>query len=169
MRPLSLAREVLGERVEHHVAPSPVDLDQGANVSLPGAGVEVRADEVLRDRRRAEVGSLLADVHPLQHRRRGRRPAQAHTRREDLRERARVDHELASVQCVQRGQGTAFVTKQSVGVVLEDQELSLTGDADELSSPLERHGDSGGIVEVRHRVDELRAPPRSLELVEDSL
>ena len=94
MGPLGLAREVLGEPVEHHVAPAAIDLDQRPHVVLPRAGLEVRRDEVLGDRRRAQVGRLLAEVHLRQHRRRRHRPPQADPGGEDLRERARVDDEL---------------------------------------------------------------------------
>src|SRR5207302_10498825 len=55
MRPLRLAGEVLGQRIEHHVAPAAIDLDQRPDVLLPRPGIEVRADEVLGDRGGAEV------------------------------------------------------------------------------------------------------------------
>ena len=55
-RPRRLGREVLGQRVEHRVAPPPVELGQRAEVAPPVALGEVRDHEVLRQRRGAEVG-----------------------------------------------------------------------------------------------------------------
>ena len=63
------AREVLGERVEHRVAPAPVELAQRrARRRCQRRSREVGGDEVLGQRRGAEVGGLLAEVQLLEHR-----------------------------------------------------------------------------------------------------
>ena len=55
--PGRLGREVLGQRVEHRVAPPPVELGQRPQVAPPVALGEVRDHEVLRQRRGAQVGA----------------------------------------------------------------------------------------------------------------
>ena len=86
--------------------------------------------------------ALLAEVHLLEHGPRRRRPADPQARRQDLRERAEVDHVLAAVERVQRRQRRALVAQQAVRVVLEDQQLALRGDLDQPPPPLERQGDA---------------------------
>ena len=156
MRPRALRAEALGERVEHDVAPAAVDLLQRVHVVLPAPAREVRRDEELRQRRRAQVGRLLADVHLLEHRPRADAPAQPHARREDLRERAEVDDEVAAVERVERRQRLALVAQQAVRVVLEDEQLALADDLDEALAARQRHRRPGRVLERRDGVDELR-------------
>ena len=126
-RPGRLAREVLGQRLEHDVAPAPVDARELADVGEPVALGEVLAHEQLRQRRGAQVGGALAEVELVEHGPRGRGPAQPQAGREDLRERAEVDHELAAVERVQRRQRLALVAEHPVGVVLEHEQLAPCG------------------------------------------
>ena len=78
--------EVLGERLEHHVAPAPVEIAQALDVLDPGRAAvggalgEVGGDEQLGHRRAAQVGALFAEVQLLQHRPRRDRPAEAQAR-----------------------------------------------------------------------------------------
>ena len=79
-RPLGLGREVLGERVEHRVAPGAVDVGQRLDVVAPAAVLEVGLHHQLRQRGAAEVGRLLAEVDLLEHRRRRHHPAEPDAR-----------------------------------------------------------------------------------------
>ena len=154
--PLRLAREVLVERLEQHVAPPPVVLAQDGEHVAPVALREVLDDEVLGERRRAEVGALLAEVELLEHGARGGGPAEAEPGREDLRERAEVDHVLAAVERVERRQRLALVAQQAVGIVLEHEDLALLGDLDQPAAAIQGHRHAGRVLERRDRVDELR-------------
>ncbi len=159
---------MLGHRVEHHVAPPAIDLDERAEVVAPGAGVEVGGDEVLGDRRGAQVGALLAALHLVEDRRRRDRPAEPHPGRQDLGERAGVDHELV-VERVERRQRVALVAQHPVRVVLHDQQLALARDPDQRVAALQRHRHPGGVLEGRHGVQEFRAPALALERVQRGL
>ena len=159
-------REVLGERVEHRVAAGAVDVGQRVDVVAPVAALEVGLHHQLRERRRAQVGALLAEVDLLEHRRRRRDPAEPDARREDLRERAQVHHVDAAVERVQRRQLVALVAQQPVRVVLEHEQLALVGDLDQPPPAAQRHRHAGRVLEGRHRVDELRPPALALEPVE---
>ena len=112
------------------VAAAAVELAQLVDVVLPAALGEVGRDEQLAQRRRAEVDALLADVHLVAHRPRRDRPAEPDAGREDLRERAEVDDELAAVEREQRRQRLALVAQQPVRVVLEHEQLALVRDLD---------------------------------------
>jgi hypothetical protein len=166
--------EVLLERLEHHVAPAAVEILQRSTYSIQAgwaplpALLEVGRDEQLRDRRGAQVGALFAEVQLLEHRPRGDRPAEAQPRREDLRERAQVDHEVRGaaapdrvrrVERVQRRQRLALVAQQPVGVVLEHQQLALARDLDQPPAARQRHRHAARVLEVGDRVDELRPAP----------
>ena len=157
--PCRLRGEVLSQRLEHRVAAAAVDLDQAVDVAPPAAFGEVLAHEVLGQGRRAEVGRLLAEHDLLHHRRRRHRPAEADARREDLREGADVDDEVAAVELVERRQRLALEAQQAVGVVLDDEQLALARQLDQPPPPLQREGDAGGVLEARHRVDEFRPLP----------
>ena len=76
-RPGRLARQELLQRGEHDVAPAPVDPAQLVEVLAPVAVLEVGRDEVLVQRRGAQVGGLLAEVQALEDRRRAPRPSRA--------------------------------------------------------------------------------------------
>ena len=164
--PGRLAREVLGERLEHDVAPPPVDAGELADVGEPVALGEVGAHEQLRQRRGAEVRGALAEVELVEHGPRRGAPAQAQPGREDLRERAEVDHELAAVERVQRRQRLALVAQHPVRVVLEHEQLAAARDLDQPAAALERHRHPRGVLERRHRVDELRRAARGVEALE---
>ena len=148
-RPGRLAREVLGQRLEHDVAPAAVDARELADVGEPVALGEVLAHEQLRQRRGAQVGGALAEVELVEHGPRRRGPAQPQAGREDLRERAEVDHELAAVERVQRRQRLALVAQHPVRVVLEHEQLAPAGDLDQPPPALERHRHAGGVLEGR--------------------
>ncbi len=53
--------------------------------------------------------------------------------------------------------------QEAVGVVLEHEDLVLPADLEDLGATLRREGDSGRVVEVRDRVEELDAPALAAE------
>ena len=124
-------REVLAQRLDHRVAPAPVDAGEAVDVLAPAAFGEVLADEVLGQGRGAEVGGLLAEHDLLHHRRRRDRPAEPDPGGEDLREGADVDDEVAAVELVERRQRLAAEAQQAVGVVLDHQHLARAGQLDQ--------------------------------------
>ena len=124
------------QRRDHRVAPPPVDLGEALDVLAPAAFGEVLADEVLGQGRGAEVGGLLAEHDLLHHRRRRDRPAEPDPGREDLREGADVDDEVAAVELVERRQRLAAEAQQPVGVVLDHEHLPRAGELDQPPPPL---------------------------------
>ena len=86
--------------------------------------------------------------------------------REDLGERPEVDDVLAAVERIQRRQRVALVAEEAVRVVLEHEQLTLSGDLDQSPATLERHRDARRIVEGGDRVDELRRAALVVQAVE---
>jgi hypothetical protein len=160
---------VLGQRVEHRVAAAAVDVAQREHVVVPVALAEVLGHEQLRQRRGAQIALLLAEVHLLLHGAGRDGPADADPGGEDLRERAEVDDERAAVKRPQRRQRVALVAQEAVRVVLEHQQLALVRDLDEALAPRQRQRHAGRVLEVRDRVDELRAPALAVEPLEHLL
>jgi hypothetical protein len=121
-----------------------------------------------------EAGALLADdlevgagVHrllrvdeELPQARVGVDPADAQARRDDLAERAdREDERIAVRQLVQRRHVVLAEAEHPVGVVVEDHAAPLPCEVEQAAPALQAHRHAGGILEGRHRVDDLgRAP-----------
>ena len=81
LAPVRLGRHLLLERAQHRVAAGAVDAVEARDVVAPVVAAQVLDDDALRDRRGAEVGGLLAQVHLAQHGRRGGHPAHPHAGR----------------------------------------------------------------------------------------
>ena len=165
-RPLGLTREVVRQGVEHGVAARPVDGGERIDVVAPAAPLEIGLHHQLRERRGAEVGSLLAEVDLLEHGRRRDHPAEPDARREDLREGAEVHHVDAAVERVEGRGRVALVAQQAVGVVLEHEQLALVCHLHQPSPARQGHRHARRVLEARHGVDELRAASLALEPVE---
>ena len=129
--PGRLGGEVLLERLEHRVAAGAVDVAELVHVLAPAALGEELVDEVLRERRGAEVGRLLSEHDLGEDRRRRAEPAEAQAGGEDLRERAEVDDVVAAVELVKGRERIALVAKEPVRVVLDNQDLVLARDLDQ--------------------------------------
>ncbi len=118
---------------------------------------EVAGDDELGERRRAEGGRLGGEDELVPDPVRRERPAHPQTGREDLRERAEVD-DVLGVHRAQRRIGLAVEAEQPVRVVLHDEHAVASTELDDLRAPVGREADADRVVEVRHRVEELRAP-----------
>ncbi len=166
LRPGGLRWEEPRQRLEHRVAPRAVDRADVIDVLSPAALGEELADEVLAQRRCAEVGGLLAEHGLLHDRRRRAEPAQPDPGGEDLREGAGVEHVVAAVERVQRRQRLALEAQHPVRVVLEHEQLALAGDRDELVTAPLGHRHAARVLEGRHRIDQLRPATVGGERVE---
>ena len=102
--------------------------------------------------------ACLPNTHLLEDGRRSHHPARADARREDLRERAQVDHVGVAVQGEQGGQRLALVAENPVGIVLHDQQVALGGQLHQTAAALERERRSPRVAEVGHDVEELGPP-----------
>ena len=91
---------------------------------------------------------------------RGQHPADAKTRCEGLRERTQVDDAIG-FHGTHGGQGFTVDGEQTVGVVLDYEQVQILGHLQDLASALGGLGDAGGIVEIGDRVQELHPTPLS--------
>ena len=89
----------------------------------------------------------------------------SHARRDGLRERGRVRHELTVLELVQARLSVALEADEAVRVVLEDRELVLASDLDEPRATLGREGTPARVLEGRDRVEEGRRFAAALQLV----
>src|SRR5918994_2703267 len=87
--------------------------------------------------------------------------AGAHSGRNDLRERRRVDHPRAALELVQRRRRDPLEADKPVGVVLEHQEIMLGGQLGEAAASFETKRPPAWVLEGRDYVKERRPRPSS--------
>ena len=87
------------------------------------------------------------------------RPAEPQAGRDRLRRGADVEHAAAPGEREQRGRRRAVEVEPRVGVVLDDQQVVLLGDAQQLLAALERHRAPARVVVGGDQVQQLRRRP----------
>ena len=127
-------------------------------------GLEHPRHGALGERVGVQIGSLLGDGQRVDGVRRRHGPGDSQPRRERLREGAEMDHGRLVVERRERGYLGSEVPQLGVGLVLEDGDVLLPGDAHELEPALEREGGALRVLEGRVHVDELGA-----RLIDDPL
>src|SRR3989442_7814276 len=105
---------------------------------------------------RVEIGELLGRLEPLEDRPRTDEPAEPQARKEDLRERADIDHDTATVGRLDRQARPVTVVEAAVEPVLDDRHLVARPGLQPAPPGLRRDGQSRRIVGARLTVEELR-------------
>ena len=78
----------------------------------------------------------------------GVHPADTQAGGEDFRHRAEADHPSAGVERLDRRHRHAVEADAAIGVVLDDDEVMFDRQCHKFSTPFERHGDAGRVVEI---------------------
>src|SRR6266511_686429 len=117
--PAGARGELALQRVQHGVAPCPVDVHQRLQVGPPPVAGQVPLGDELRQRAGAEVGRLLRQHQAVEGARFGKGPPHADSRREDLRQRPQVD-DVARVHRPESEDRIALEPEHPVRVVLDD-------------------------------------------------
>ena len=81
----------------------------------------------------------------------------ADARRERFRERSHIDDVPAAIEPLERGDGPLGIAELAVIVVFQHECAALGGEVEEAKTPLQAHGDSGGILMRRRDRDEAEA------------
>lgn len=154
-RPVRLLREVLLQRLDHHV---PLTLVHGADrldllVQVPALDVLIR--DVLREHVAAQIRALLRLRELRDDILAGDDPGEPEPRRQDLRKRANVYDPTLRIKRLDRRDRLPVEDQIPVGVVLDDDEVVLRRQLQQLLALLHRDRLPGRVLARRHRIQEL--------------
>ncbi len=141
----------------HHRAAARLQLDPGAlHAGLEVAGPAVRREPGLGDHAGRDVGVLRVRAD-----RRGELlgagdVADPQARGHRLRERRHGQHAAVPVELEERRMRIPGPAQQTVGIVLDHDDVVLGGELQHAPAPLERHRGAARVLEVRDHVDERR-------------
>ena len=156
---------VLLERGEHRVAALRVHRAEGLDLAVPVVVAQVVGDRHLAHHRRAQDRGLEGQDQLRADRVRRVRPADAEAGGKHLREGTQVDDALGAVRGDGR-QGIVVEAEQTVGVVLDDQDVLAQADLGDDRAAFGGQRDAGGVVVVRNDVDELDRAARGAHVAD---